>query len=91
MAVWSKLLESIGDLLMIPKVGAGVSGKKGLGFESGGKLGVLESRGRCHIGCTLTPLPSDGSAWLMLSLGGQKGNQEMPVRKCEAHIWWWRW
>lgn len=51
-AVWSKLLESTGDLPMILKVGAGVNRKKGLGFESGGKLGVLESRGRCHIRVT---------------------------------------
>jgi hypothetical protein len=54
--VWSKLLESTGDLPMIPKMGAAVSGKKGFGFGSGGKLEVLKNRGRCHIGSTLMPL-----------------------------------
>lgn len=51
--IWSKLLGSLGDLPMIPKTGVGVGRKKGFRFESGGRLGVLESRGSHHIGSTL--------------------------------------
>lgn len=43
--IWSKLLGSLGDLPMIPKMGVGVGRKKGFRFESGGKLGGTRKQG----------------------------------------------